>query len=373
MKKLLSLVLVMIMLITALTSCELLNQLFPTDDKPVETIRRTVTEEEWNANLEMSNFEISNESNIPTSSYLNISGKITENAVSLVGNEIELFAVCKDGIWYLLQKAEGEEEYSATNIDYPGIKLKDIMNFGAYADYSYDEKKGAYVTTEAESSIEVYFENGNIAKIEAYIMYDGEESYLKCYFKNVGTTVIDIPEFDITKRTVTEEEWNNSFDIINFEVAVELNHPQAYWVVSLKATEIGCWLTDNMDGTERFNACVCQNGVWYDLQKNGDAYVGTLSRDPSMTLGTYIEGTFEVPPYSEFTFDESRGAYVKAEIGDNMTQEMVLRFENGVLISFVVFAEWVDENGNEMTATMSFTISNVGTTVIDIPEFTIVE
>ena len=198
MKKLLSLVLVMIMLITALTSCELLNQLFPTDDKPVETIKRTVTEEEWNANLEMSNFEISNESNLPATYYLDVSGKVTENAVYLVtGNGPDLFAVCKDGIWYQLQKAE--EEYSATNVDYSGIKLKDIMNLGAYADYSYDEQKGAYVMTEAESSIEVYFENGNIARVEVNTTDECETYYIKYYLKNVGTTVIDIPEFTIVE------------------------------------------------------------------------------------------------------------------------------------------------------------------------------
>lgn len=172
-------------------------------------------------------------------------------------------------------------------------------------------------------------------------------------------------------RTVTEEEWYASLEITNFEVIVDINHTTWVQKGNLKFTDNGSHVKYISDGTEIENMTVCQNGVWYSIEKKGDTYVGVESRDYTYTLGEYLEGVLVIPGYSEFTFDEARGAYVKGEYSEYGTQEMLMHFENGVLTKFEILANGIDPNGNEVSGYMTFEIVNVGTTVIDIPEFTV--
>ena len=223
MKKLLSLLLVMLMLITTLASCSLVEQFLPkTDETPVDTIDREVTEEEWNANMLVTNYEqhvyfkytmngeVINSAETPWGIW-----KYTENAMySTVNGEFNSAYVLKDGRWYqLIRNSHGEDSIEYTEYldeDYNQALMEVEYK---YSDFVYDADLGAYVTFVGEgesygtgafydAKLYVYFENNVIVKYESsyyVLLEDGTrvDVLQSSIIKNIGTTVVDIPEFTI--------------------------------------------------------------------------------------------------------------------------------------------------------------------------------
>ena len=203
MKRLLAFVLLVVMLAStfALTSCELIKVQIDTSglwgliDKIVgkETsteVRYTITQEEWNANIHMRNFTMV----AGRGTYF----KQTEQAVEVEGQMM----VRKNGVDYLLSK-DGYKWYGTPCDDFPvtyTLYERFEMDF-KFTDLVYNEEYHSYDLEIYEDEIMSFsFENGVLVYIT--IIFDYESMTIG--FKDVGTTVIDIPEFTIVEPTTAD-------------------------------------------------------------------------------------------------------------------------------------------------------------------------
>ena len=218
MKKLLSLLLVMLMLITTLASCSLVEKFFfPKDSDPHQ-----VTEEEWNANMNITNFETYSYFTVTQSGETEIIENVifqhTENARTIINPEdgrIFDIVALKDGVWYEVDKRDnGYEGYSYPEYTPGTVRSAAAMDDAIFANYTYNAELGAYIkqaNPEDELFVgdeiqeyRVYFENKVIVKCEVvgyYVEDDGSRvDYISTVeIRNIGTTVVDVPEFTIVK------------------------------------------------------------------------------------------------------------------------------------------------------------------------------
>ena len=222
MKKILSLALVTIMLVTTLASCSLLDKMFSKDEENlVDTVDRTVTEEEWNANMGITNYEVyqysfgtdENGNLVGSEETPEVIWQYTEDAeYSIVNGRFNSAHVLIDGKWYWILK--GSDSADPT-IVYPARLDEDhVHSFGfewyKYSDFTYDADLGAYVKSESDVITDYgtyqdfkcycYFENNVIVKIEqvgVWVLNDGTKTdvVIRTVIKNIGTTVIDLPKY----------------------------------------------------------------------------------------------------------------------------------------------------------------------------------
>ena len=249
MKRIVALLLALSMIIAAsfaLSSCELISGIIPenqedetpdniedggnTDngnkDENVDTtpeVRTTITEAEWEEFCNYTNYTVSSVAEIkycdPTTGEILVDSTgslmqatltqehwITENACCFqdYNGSIGMFNVLKDGVWYQLHEYED---------GYKGIPLSDyshgFFKFSNvdYKELVYDEVKGTYKAVDdaiwGGSDCFLYFENGKIIKMEILqiLTNDSNMMYFKQIgtFNNIGTTVIEIPEFTISE------------------------------------------------------------------------------------------------------------------------------------------------------------------------------
>lgn len=202
MKKLLSLILVAVMLLSTLmlTSCNAvmkLVQLYHIMGME-SNIRYTVTEEEWNATINLENYTTTCISNI-TGEEVSTYYEFTKDGYRLNSDEEEKFYVFKEDTCYLLKQSG--EELVASWVGYS--KTYKILPFWlsdlSLNDFTYDESKHAYVLTEVsngfESKIEIRFENGVIFDMNLTIGDESEMMFQNYVFYSVGTTTVDFPQY----------------------------------------------------------------------------------------------------------------------------------------------------------------------------------
>ena len=211
MKKLLSLTLVVLMLLSTfmLTSCdaalEMLRDYLNAQTTPKE-IRHTITQEEWVAVLNSTNFTL----------------KTNVNTVMKTDTEIKVFTddnvayyILKDGIAY--QGLQYHDEWVYTEIKDDGsfsAKLIDILigweEWDFFEMFTYNEESQSYVYEENGIKAEFYFENGKLVRGNM-----GETIVIN----NVGLTVVETPKFktepdnykDTTSRpSGTTPPWDNT-------------------------------------------------------------------------------------------------------------------------------------------------------------------
>ena len=159
MKKIVSLMLVAIMMVMTLTSCDLVDKLFGND---TET-RYTITEEEWNTIMAMKNYTVNTTGKFVTTTTLNgetqtsednstVNAKFTEDSQyyksegTRYGGETivyEYYYATKDGVKYKLN-ADGSNAYE---YEWESETFYDFC-FGdsevAFEDLTYDEAEKAY-------------------------------------------------------------------------------------------------------------------------------------------------------------------------------------------------------------------------------------
>ena len=409
MKKLLSLLLVMLMLITTLASCSLVEQFFPKKD----TVDREVTEEEWNANMNITNFEMYSYFTVTQSGKTeiieNIIFQYTDNAYCIINptnGRVTDIGVLKDGVWYEVDKREngyiGYDMPEYTQKTMGSLMLSSDITF---ANCTYNAELGAYIkqaNPEDEFIVggeiqeyRVYFENKVIVKYEMVGHYESDDGSRVDYigtveFRNIGTTVVDIPEFtipseDTVDREVTEEEWNANMLVTNYEQHVYFKYTMNGEVINSPETPWGIWkYTENaMYSTvngEFNSAYVLKDGRWYQLIRNSHGedsieYTAYLDED-------YNQALMEVEyKYSDFVYDADLGAYVifvgdEGEaygLGTLYDAKLYVYFENNVIVKYESSYYALSEDGTRIDVLQTSIIKNIGTTVVDIPEFTIPE
>ena len=162
--------------------------------------------------------------------------------------------------------------------------------------------------------------------------------------------------------TVTEEEWNAFMANTNYSIRSELydKNGAVSAIMEIKATETSTYSSNNSEVV----ITILMDNIWYQVVNFDGEYIGIPMAEEAFRnapVGTFLMGRY--PDFALWTYDEAEKAYcVKGDDADNFMARIY--FENGVFTHMRI-----DEKGKQQ----NITVSAIGTTTIDIPEFTIVE
>ena len=319
-----------------------------------DTTRYTVTEDEWNANLTAGSYAgeiyiFSSEGNLPPIQY-----KSTDNAIVMDG----LFIVSENGKKYQLLQSAGI--WYAIELEEDGIPTMVPQGIDMN-DYEYYERFNQYVPKEKTGSELYYsfgFRDGVLSTVTIQTTLDDTDpEYYEFTVLNVteiGTVEIDIPDYIIqegeARTTVTEEEWNFWTTYKNYTIEQYYNgdrilHKYTEDALLLENGNIILFIGDKQYSlSETENGFVAHDCTGLEILNNGLLY------------GGYV--------YDEFTYDEELGAYVLDLLADyGMYWEV--KFENGIPVS-IIYNEF---DGDEVVCTIISYYHNVGTTVVNIPDY----
>ena len=205
MKKILSLTLVAMMLLSTLmlTSCDAVMELLQQYISGlVPEVRYTVTEDEWNAAVKMENYTVTSKNEDGTVDVYKFSkdGYISDTEY---GKRTYVF---KDGNAYYLNQVGDSWVADSFGIDARTHTPLMLLDGVSFANLTYNEASKVYVCAEDFATLEVYFENGVMVKF-AMIMDAGEKTLTFEYvISDVGTTVVNIPKYTMPDSHVHVEE-----------------------------------------------------------------------------------------------------------------------------------------------------------------------
>ena len=331
-----------------------------TTTNPPATVRYTVTEEEWNHWTTYPNYTIEQ---YYGDQYL--IHKYTEDALEFQDGNIILFI--DDKQYSLEETDDGYVAHDVTALDFSHGGL--LRGGYVYDEFTYNEELGAYVLDAvAEEGMywEVKFEDGIPVSILYKEYKDGVEALVvRSNYLNVGTTVINIPEYvveeeDTTRYTVTEEEWNLNLSAGNYSGIITNFSEDDPTSTPYKCTSNAIEIDGNLMITEGDKTYLLQNadGTWYAIELTEGSGVPTM-----------------VPQglnFSDYEYSENDQMYVpKEETGAELYYSF--GFKDGVL-SYVLIQTTIDPNNPEYYGEfIVFSISEIGTVEIEIPEYTILE
>ena len=326
-----------------------------TTTNPPATVRYTVTEEEWNHWTTYPNYTI--EQYYGDELILN---KYTEDALEFQDGNIILFIGDKQ---YSLN--ETDDGYVAHDVTFMEFSHGGLLRGGyIYDEFTYNEDLFAYVLDLiAEEGIycEVKFEDGVPVSILYKEYKDGVEALVvRSNYLNVGTTVIDIPEYvfeeeDTTRYTVTEEEWNLNLSVGNYSGIITNFSEDDPTSIPYKCTNNAIELAGMLvvfEGDKMYQLQELE-GVWYAVELEDGLGIPTM-----------------VPQglnFSDYEYDEERKMYVpKVKTGAELYYSFL--FVDGAL-KHVCLQTTLDESNPEYYELLSFNIDEIGTVEIEIPEY----
>ena len=334
---------------------------------PEEEIRYTVTAEEWEALVNEKNYtwERINNGEVYTIQ------KYTEYAMDIDGT---VYLYIEDKIYQLVEEEDGWFAYDCTYLELWHLGLLETFDM---IDFEYDESKQAYLYKYWEEygyKLEVRFENGihtSLTMIEV-----GNESNVSVRLvHNVGTTVIEIPEYTIVEDDydypvysyVTEEVWNSFAGGTNFEYYVFMSNFVGSDFYSEVHTVKSVGNAISVDDV----IYVLEDGKYYVLEETASGWIATESELPTFCFTSLLEGL----SYNDFDFDENTGFFVpKEDVVEDEPYSEVTFDENGILLTLFIYNDNLSDNpeteGMDLSTVISF--SNIGTTVISVPEYTVV-
>ena len=327
-----------------------------------EEVRYTVTEEEWNAWTTHKNYTI--EQYYGDIDHFII--KYTDNAIEFDNGSIILFDGDKQ---YSIDETEnGYVAHDVTGLEYTQGQL--LGGGYVYDEFVYDEELGAYVldlVAEMGMYWEVKFEDG----IPVSIIYNefkdnGEVFAITSYYTNVGTTVINIPEYvfeeeveDITRYIATEDEWNIALNAGNYSGKILTLVEGKFLEYSYKCTNNAIEYEGMIivfEGDKMYQLQEIE-GVWYAFELEGGLGIPTM-----------------VPQglnFNDYEYNEEKKWYVpKVKTGAELYYSFV--FADGVL-AHVLLQTTLDESNPEYYEWLSLNIAEIGSVVIEIPEYIIAE
>lgn len=316
----------------------------------IEKARFTVTEEEWVA--------LTKENNYTSESLVEYEGQVNKTLQKYTSDVIEI-----DGyvVLFIDDKQYGltETEYGwiaqdVTSLDFWNVCLLEGKNF---EDYTYNEYKLAYISEPDEETgtyEELYFVNGVLMK-RAYVTpleEFGTYYIYETYYKNIGSTMIDVPEYSfIDKRTlITEEQWNKYINVYNYSCDYYYDNYTAYDTQS--STE-GAW---------------CYNGTYYvEIEKElfklveGESGYVALKVDTFPGLkGPLLQGF----SFDDVEYDEETAQYVtKKPTEDGLIYYFI--FFKGELAAIDIVNTLNPEEENKF-----YFIYSIEQTELEVPEYT---
>ena len=334
---------------------------------PEDEIRYTVTAEEWEA--------LVNEKNYTWERFYNgeiyTIQKYTEYAMDIDG---DVYLYIEDKIYQLVEEEDGWFAYDCTYLELWHLGLLETFDM---VDFEYDESKQAYLYKYWEDygyKLELRFENGihtSLTMIEV-----GNESNVSVRLvHNVGTTVIEIPEYTIVEDDfdypvysfVTEEVWNSFAGGTNFEYYIFMSNFIGSDFYSEVHTVKSVGNAISVDDV----IYVFEDGKYYVLEETASGWIATESELPTFCFTSLLEGL----SYNDFDFDENTGFFVPKEDVEDEPYSEVTFDENGILLTLFIYNDNLSDNpeteGMDLSTVISF--SNIGTTVISVPEYTVVK
>lgn len=305
-------------------------------DDPDTNNSAEITKDQWIAMLEATNFE----AYAPLYGFTILFG---DNAMFLPAQfmGMEMYIAEIDGVMWSIIYFEGEyvgapadeEMLPYTSFTLGSFILYDALTPNDYDNLTFDEKKGCYRIEATNSfdvtaTLEFYFENGVILKIVS--IEDGEEDPM--FFANVGTTVVELPEFtemggepnepdfpkDPDARTeITQEEWEQNLEMTNVTIDMGSTYYDLAENGYMLTSSTGSILLIFEDGT-LYTYIIDPEG---NYRLDEERYVGNYYMDAGTIL---FNGTVTVNDYYNLVYDEEEGCYT---LGDH-----TFYFEDGVLV-----------------------------------------
>lgn len=168
----------------------------PTTDKKEDEIRTTITEDEWNKTLQMSNYTLTWV--MPEFTQVNL---ITEDAIKTSTLDSDYLSFCVNengyfyglqivsGVWCKLPNVAGDSSYS-TFAKYFNVQSK-------FSELKYDKENKTYIEHVIQGTEEFdcaySFENGVLVQVKfSSPDMDFDVFY---YITDIGTTVVEVPEY----------------------------------------------------------------------------------------------------------------------------------------------------------------------------------
>ena len=226
MKKFLSLALVAVMLLSTLllTSCDVASILgnlggsfgsatTPAETTPEETTppapkRYTITEAEWEAILNSTNYtwKISHESN-------SVEYFVGDNAVCMISKQGDIsntvYGENKNGKVYQImdphqngQWVAFEDEYASWDDDPSWGKQTGLADGELFEILQYNEATKSYIAEDNGAKVEFFFEDGKLIKATATDETNPDSYWV---IENVGTTVVTVPQYKMEDEIEEEE------------------------------------------------------------------------------------------------------------------------------------------------------------------------
>ena len=386
MKKFLSLTLVAVMLLSTLmlTSCDIFNtvsdfvgDLFGGDEE--KDVRTTITEEEWLKAWETTNYTFKLESD-GSYMFVETTGEIAKIRTDIEGlYSISAIRDLKTGVmvyessigWIgCTDDASGDYDMSLAGIGF-------VIAY-EFSDLTYDESKKAYVVEEEYSSSEFYFEDGKLVYIKE-VPTNGETEGL-IEVTNIGTTVVNLPTYSIlndgkvdpstapegVRTTITAEDLVKHLDLRNFTINVATASYSEVVSISLKVNSKGVELEmDSMYEAQNQYIAIF-NGEFYPLEEDANGnYVASESLGTMAELEELLAEAKTYLTTIEGLYNEE-GRYYTLDVDG---QTIYAYFENGQLVKVVVTMEEYEGSVMEVV----FVVSDIGTTKVELPTYSIVK
>ena len=353
-----------------------------------------VSYDEWNANMNAKNYTV------------DMKATITQTANGEEIGRMESSVVLKQGTDAIYQIADGTEHYSVlvgdtwcklalkedgkyvvdAYYDYdPLDSIADMMStftngHTSYHDYNYNAQSKSYSYSfkdyERSGACYFYFEDGEITKIEIRFSISSsgsiQEWNIVCDFSDVGTTVVEVPEFtEEENERITLEEWCENMNAINYtfnkSMSVLNGETTLYMNAEITHSENGyIYIATHDYGEDVYTQTYImayRNGVAYELNEIDGQYFGRATTESTHQTIGYLFGLQSEEDikagYELLTYDKETDSYVWSING----QSVYFYFIDGVLYKMQLSVD------TEMT----YEFSNIGTTVVEIPDFTISE
>ena len=354
----------------------------------------TVTKEQFESAFEISNATITLNMGIQVQRM-----KYTETAsesiyISSGMSQTSRYEVLIDGVWYSLERNYDSQiddyYYIAKEISYQSNNgLNSLFSSVSFENLVYNAVGRYYEGIIDGMQTYWYFADGQLSQIVVLAPYaGGKPSEVIVTISDVGTTVIDLPEYTIyhDPNAFDEAEWNelmakNNFTVYMSEHKTVYNEEYHEYIFDdveyiYQLAENGCHsiITYYEDEYVEYESYLAfEDGEVYYLSSYDETtgiYTATKYEEKSLdeiVLGEVFEVEFD---YSQFEYYEYMARYQYNFEDSEKYIRMYFDFSDGQLVKFYYLESYYD---GSFYIEREYTFSNFGTTVVELPEYTIVE
>ena len=368
MRRILSLTLVAVMLLStlALTSCDAVTDFF--SGLFSREVRTKITETEWQKTFLLENYTIT--SNVDYNLEMLIDGSAMDFSMSYPGMSIELLVDTEKNLAFY----QYDTTWIATQREISTLVGDASLNYWfrdlKYDEFVYEDSTKSYTAKTENYICDLHFADGVLSY--AMIMPKNGNSSGCIEIKNIGSTKVELPasyiiandgkaEPNPADKSVRTEITAAEFAVLENMKNYTFNAivPTQFATSTIKITENASYQVIEMMGqvmAEQYRVVI--DGYYHDLVADADGkYVATQTKEE-------VEGTVAFLMGADVKFEDlvydAEGRYYYVTVDSNTNY---MYFENGKLVAIAN----ISSDGSEMIALLS----DVGTTKIDLPEYTV--